>query len=71
MTVLVECIYKTQRTYLKLKKKLSHIIVFYSMCPGKFYNNINIFCLNIFVLNKSNVIDFVTFFYSITLPITL
>ena len=45
-------------------------IVFYSMCPGKFYNNqvniIYVFINNIniisfFVLNKSKVIDFVTF----------
>ena len=46
---------RTQRSNLKLKK-LSHIFVFYGMCPGKFYNKINIICF--FVLNKSNVIDF-------------
>ena len=56
---------RAQNRNLKLKK-LSHIIVFYSMCPGKFYNDINI--ISCFVLNKSNVIDFNTFFYSIKLP---
>jgi len=30
------------------------------MCLGKFYNSISI--ISFFVLNKSNVIDFVTFF---------
>ena len=30
------------------------------MCPGKFYNNTNI--IFFFVLNKSSVIDFITFF---------
>ncbi len=48
-------------------KKPWHIIVFYSMCPGKFYNSINIICL--FVLNKSNVIDFITFFLFIYIEI--
>ena len=48
MSIPVEWIYKTQRGYLKMKK-LSHIIVLYSMCPGKFYNKINV--INFFVLN--------------------
>ena len=59
MSIPVEWIYKTQRGYLKMKK-LSHIIVLYSMCPGKFYNKIKV--INFFALNKSNDIDFVTFF---------
>ena len=35
------------------------------MCPGKFNNKINV--INFFVLNKSNDIDFVTFFLLIQL----
>ena len=58
MSIPVEWNYKTQRINFKLKK-LSHIIVFYSMYPGKFYNNINIICF--FFSNKSIVIDLVTF----------
>ena len=35
--------------------------MFNVMCPGDFYNNINI--IGFFVLNKSNVINFITYFF--------
>jgi len=47
VSILVEWIFKTQPSNLKLKK-LPHIIVFYSMCPGKFSNKIHIISFLVF-----------------------
>ena len=47
MSIPVECICKTQPSNLKLKK-LPHIIVFYSICLGKFSNKIHIISFLVF-----------------------